>query len=116
MLSNIYMKLLGEIIQEFGVECHQYVVVAQLYLSLPSHSKEAVEVLRHCLDLIGHWIKANKLKLSLEKNRGPHGQEILNASTELSTHFEWGCLPPARTDVHIWKYPRLSRESGGSSN
>lgn len=43
-LCNIpYMKPLDEVIQSFGIKCHQYAGSVQLYCSLPSNSKKVAE-------------------------------------------------------------------------
>ena len=42
---NIYMKLMGEAVESFGVGCHQYADDTQLYLSFLSKSEEAISVL-----------------------------------------------------------------------
>ena len=47
-LFNMYMKLLGEIVQNFGVCCHQYGEDIQPYLFLTSKSKAAVSALDQC--------------------------------------------------------------------
>lgn len=63
---------------------YQYVADTQLYLSMPSRSDEAVEVLVHCLDAIRDWMNANKLK------RNPEKTEVLlinKPSISISIHF-----------------------------
>ena len=57
-LFNIYMKLLGEFIQSFGVQCYQYANDT----SLPSKSKKAVTALDQCLMSVIEWMRVNKLK------------------------------------------------------
>uniref|UniRef100_A0A803TP95 Reverse transcriptase domain-containing protein n=1 Tax=Anolis carolinensis TaxID=28377 RepID=A0A803TP95_ANOCA len=67
MLFNIYMKLLGEIIRSFGVQCHLYTDDVQLCHSFPPVTKEAVQVLNRCLAAVSDWMRANKLKLNPDK-------------------------------------------------
>nr|GFC52549.1 hypothetical protein [Tanacetum cinerariifolium] len=67
MLFNIYMKPLGEVIRGFGVGSHQYADDTQLFLSFPPDSKGAVDVLNRCLEAVGSWMGANKLKLNPDK-------------------------------------------------
>ena len=67
VLLNSYMKPLGEIIQSFGVQCHQYASDTQLYLSLPPKSKEAASALGQCLVSVMDWVRMNKLKLNPNK-------------------------------------------------
>lgn len=66
MLFNIfYRKLLEQIIQVFEVGCHQR--AADTSTSVPSCSKNEVEILGRCLDASRNWMKANMLKLIPEK-------------------------------------------------
>uniref|UniRef100_A0A803TXA5 Reverse transcriptase domain-containing protein n=1 Tax=Anolis carolinensis TaxID=28377 RepID=A0A803TXA5_ANOCA len=67
MLINIYMKLLGEIIQSFGVRCHLYADDVQLCHSFPPVTQEAVQVLNRCLAAVSDWMGSNKLKLNPDK-------------------------------------------------
>uniref|UniRef100_A0A803T4Q0 Reverse transcriptase domain-containing protein n=1 Tax=Anolis carolinensis TaxID=28377 RepID=A0A803T4Q0_ANOCA len=67
MLFNIYMKPLGEIIRSFGVRCHLYADDVQLCRSFPTVTKEAVQVLNQCLAAVSDWMRANILKLNLDK-------------------------------------------------
>uniref|UniRef100_A0A670I451 Reverse transcriptase domain-containing protein n=1 Tax=Podarcis muralis TaxID=64176 RepID=A0A670I451_PODMU len=64
MLFNIYMKPLGEIIRRFGLGVHQYADDTQLYLSFKS---EPVKVLCECLEAVGGWMAANRLRLNPDK-------------------------------------------------
>lgn len=38
-------------------------------MSLPSHSEEDVVIMGHCLDPVGDWMIANKLKLNPVKTK-----------------------------------------------
>ena len=67
MLLNIYMKPLGEVVQSFGLRCHQYADDTHLFLSSPPNSREAVLTLNQCLASVMGWMRANKLKLNPEK-------------------------------------------------
>ena len=67
MLFNIYMKLLGEVLQSFGVQCHQYEDDTQLFLSFPPNSREDVLTLNQCLASVKGWMRVNKLKLNPDK-------------------------------------------------
>ena len=49
------------------VWCHQYAGDIQLYLSLPSKSKEAVLALDQYLMSVTDWMMVNKLKLNPDK-------------------------------------------------
>lgn len=49
MLSIIYLKPLGEIISSFGIGCHQYVDLTQLYFLLSKFPGDTVEIFEHCL-------------------------------------------------------------------
>lgn len=52
-----YMNLLGKITQRFEVGCHLYADDTQLYISLPSCSREAVDVLDCYLEVVGVWMR-----------------------------------------------------------
>ena len=67
VLFKIYMKPLGEIIQNFGIWCHQYADDTQLYLSLPPKSEEATLPLDQCFASVVDWMMVNKLKLNPDK-------------------------------------------------
>ncbi|KAF7251034.1 putative RNA-directed DNA polymerase from transposon BS [Varanus komodoensis] len=67
LLFNIYMKLLGEVIQRCGLRNHQYADDTQLYLSFSTNPGEAVAVLNRCLAEVMGWMRANKLKLKPDK-------------------------------------------------
>lgn len=59
---NIYMELLRQIIQEFGVGWHQYVDDAQLFFSMLPTLKIQWKSWAACLYAIRDWMEANKLK------------------------------------------------------
>lgn len=63
----VHMKPLGKIIQGFWVGCYQYADDTHVYLSLSSNFREAVEVPKCCLEAVGNWIRANKMKLNPDK-------------------------------------------------
>uniref|UniRef100_A0A670HMU9 Reverse transcriptase domain-containing protein n=1 Tax=Podarcis muralis TaxID=64176 RepID=A0A670HMU9_PODMU len=67
MLFNIYMQPLGEIIRRFGLGVHQYADDTQLYLSFKSEPVKAVKVLCECLEAVGGWMTANRLRLNPDK-------------------------------------------------
>ena len=67
MLFNLCMKLLGEVVWSFEVQCHQCTDETQRYLSFPHKSKEAVSVLNQRLVSIMDWMIANELKLNPNK-------------------------------------------------
>uniref|UniRef100_A0A670JM86 Reverse transcriptase domain-containing protein n=1 Tax=Podarcis muralis TaxID=64176 RepID=A0A670JM86_PODMU len=67
MLFNIYMKPLGEIVRGFGLGVHQYADDTQLYLSFKSEPVKAVKVLCECLEAVGGWMAANRLRLNPDK-------------------------------------------------
>ena len=67
MLFNIYMKPLGEIVWNVGVQCHQYADDIQLYFLLPHKSEEAASALDSCLVSVMDWMRVNKLKLKPKK-------------------------------------------------
>lgn len=59
---NIYVELLRQIIQEFGVGWHQYVDDAQLCFSMLPTLKIQWKSWAACLNAIRDWMEANKLK------------------------------------------------------
>ncbi|KAF7249404.1 5-hydroxytryptamine receptor 4, partial [Varanus komodoensis] len=61
------MKPLGEVIRRCGLRNHQYADDTQLYLSFSTNPGEAVAVLNRCLAEVMGWMRANKLKLNLDK-------------------------------------------------
>lgn len=71
VLFNIYK---GEVIIRFGLWCHQYADDIQVYLTVPSDHKGAVETLNHCLGWIQYlvmgWMTDNKLKRNPDKIGG----------------------------------------------
>lgn len=67
MLFSIYLKSLGEVMRRFGLWCHQYADDHQLYFSIPSNLKEALETLNLVLKKVMDWIKANKQRLNPDK-------------------------------------------------
>lgn len=52
MLVNIFMKLLGEVIQSFGLSCHQYVDGAHLFLALSADPIVDVVTVNQCLKAV----------------------------------------------------------------
>lgn len=52
---NIYMKLLGEVIQRSGLNCHQHVDDTQLCLVQPEDPKDAVITMNMCLEAVLEW-------------------------------------------------------------
>lgn len=58
---NMYTRLLGEVMRRGGGgrECHQYENDTQLYLSLQSDSREAVDTLNRHLEVIMGWMGAS---------------------------------------------------------
>ena len=69
MLFNIYIyiRLLGEIIQRFGVYCHQYADDTRLCISFSSSVVEAVKTLECCLAAGIDWTRADRQKLNPDK-------------------------------------------------
>lgn len=64
VLFNICVKLLGEVIQIFGLGCHQYTDNTCFYLILPADPREDVETLNQCLELLLEWMQGHTLKLN----------------------------------------------------
>lgn len=64
MLFSIYMEPVKEIIQRFGIWCHQYADNIQLYFSLPPKSEEAASSLDQCLISVIDWMRMNTLKFN----------------------------------------------------
>lgn len=61
LLIDTYMKLLGEVIWGFGLQCHWYANYVPFYLLIPSSDpREAVEILNWCLEVILGWLRVNK--------------------------------------------------------
>lgn len=59
------MGLLVEVVRRFGLCCHQYAADTQFNLTLDT--KDAVESLNTCLEVIMDWMTINKLKLNWGK-------------------------------------------------
>lgn len=57
-LLNIYLKLLGVVINNFGAQCHRDADDMQLYLSITSDSGEPVQALDQCLNAVVDWMRA----------------------------------------------------------
>lgn len=111
------MKLLGQIIQGLGVGCHQYADDTQLFISLPTHSREAVEVLELCLEAVGVWMRVNKLKLNPEKTEV---LLVIKSLKQVLIHLpvlNGGRTPPAGAGTQHGNAPGLTtipREPGDS--
>uniref|UniRef100_A0A803TAK2 Reverse transcriptase domain-containing protein n=1 Tax=Anolis carolinensis TaxID=28377 RepID=A0A803TAK2_ANOCA len=99
MLFNIYMKPLGEIIWSFGVRCHLYADDVQLCHSFPPVTKEAVQVLNHCLAAVSDWMRANKLNIESRQDRGLPGQSQGRTGYRLQPVLD-GVALPLKTQVH----------------
>lgn len=67
MVFNIYIKLLAEVVQQFGAGSHQYVDGIQLYLFFPSHTKRVASVLECCLEAVGTLMSVNQLGVNSDK-------------------------------------------------
>lgn len=86
-LFNIYMKHLGEVIHQFGAQCHHYTEVTQLYISGLSCAGETVDKLTQCLKTV--WCRG-------------HGKDFNSILTKLSGY---GCLAPWDLGhFHHWLY------------
>ena len=71
LLFSIYIRPLWAIAQKWNVHTHQYADDCQLYLELQSNDSEECVVtsnrLKNCVQEIGQWMTANRLKLNREK-------------------------------------------------
>lgn len=76
-----FLLLLGEVIQWFGVKLHQYPNDAWLYISIPGHLSNAVDILWQCLEAVGirmgvQWASTHG-RLSESRNHRVSGDKVL---------------------------------------
>lgn len=55
------MRLLGEMIQLFGVMYHQYAEDIQFYIFILGCLSDAMNILFQCLKAVGTWMECNGL-------------------------------------------------------
>uniref|UniRef100_A0A670IWM0 Reverse transcriptase domain-containing protein n=1 Tax=Podarcis muralis TaxID=64176 RepID=A0A670IWM0_PODMU len=67
MLFNIFMRPLAQIVQSFGLGCHQYADDTQLYLLMDGHTDSAPNTLTRCLEAVAGWFHGSQLKLNPSK-------------------------------------------------
>lgn len=60
LLFNVYMKLLGEIVEEFGMIGHQYIDDTQLGFCLRAELGVFVEILNRCLEKVMKLMQKGK--------------------------------------------------------
>lgn len=82
MLFNVCMKLLGEVIQRFGMCCHPCAHDTQLYMKHLANPREAVGILNGVLDAI--WERMWTVKV--ESN--PNKTEVLLVSGKSALEFK----------------------------
>lgn len=61
MVFNIYVKLMEEVFQRFGLNWHKCVEDAQLYLMFPADTRNTVETTNKFLEVVLGRIKINEL-------------------------------------------------------
>ena len=61
------MRPLCEVIRSCGARCHHYAKDTQLYFSFFPTVVDAVLTLEHCLETILEWMRANGLRMNLDK-------------------------------------------------
>lgn len=71
MVFNFYIKPLGEIIQVWRVQDHQYADDTLLYILFPSNFNEVVQILSPNPTLLMGVVRANKLNFNLQKKEVP---------------------------------------------
>lgn len=67
MLFNIYVKLLGEVINRSRVKCLHYVDDIYLYLSVTTSAVKVIQILECCQASVLEWTRINKLKPNPDK-------------------------------------------------
>ncbi|CAI5776265.1 Hypothetical predicted protein [Podarcis lilfordi] len=67
MLFNIYMRPLTQLVQNFGLGCHQYADDTQLYLLMDDHPDSAPDTLFRCLEAMAGWLCGSRFKLNPSK-------------------------------------------------
>ena len=61
VLFNFYMRPLAQLIQSFGLGCHQYADDTQLFLLMDGHLLIPPDCLASCLGAVADWLKWSQL-------------------------------------------------------